>query len=102
MTLRKGYCYLETAVMLITDPLPCVTHIKCSKQSIVFLYVDCANTQKKWDDWNDGSPTVILPLGNNNYMPYLPVKLHFSSCSVVRLTELALAFQIMLINALFL
>lgn len=36
-----------SCVILIIDPLPCIIHIKSSKQSNVLLYVDCANIQKK-------------------------------------------------------
>lgn len=35
-----------------------------------------------------------FPLGNNKYMAYLPVKLHFSFFSVMGFTGLALAFHI--------
>lgn len=45
-------------VMLIIDPLPCIIHIKSSKQNTVLCRL-CKHT-KKWDDWNDGSPTVIF------------------------------------------
>lgn len=85
-------------VMLIIYPLPCIIHIKSYKQHTVLLYIGCAHTHKKiclrWLDILMVLLEQYLPLGNNKYIAYLTVKLHFSFFSVMGFTELALAFCI--------
>lgn len=47
--------------MLIIVPVPCIIHIKSSKQNTDLLYVDYASTHKnEMMVWNDASPTVIF------------------------------------------
>lgn len=83
-------------VMLIIYLLPCITHIKSSKAHCFVICKLCTPTRKNaWEDW---ILMVLLqwclPLGNNKYMAYLPVKLDFSFFSVTGFTRLALAFHI--------